>query len=82
MGLQQTLDQMKQDFVASAEPEVLAVMRKATDDLLQSGILDSTLKPGDKIPEFTLEDADGKVFYSRNFLTTGPLLITFYRGIW
>lgn len=82
MGLQQTLDKMKQEFVAGADPEALAIMGKATGDLLKSDILDHTLKPGGQSPEFTLEDADGQVFNSRELLKKGPLLITFYRGIW
>ena len=82
MGLQQTLDQMKQDFVASADPAAVAVMSKATNDLLDSDILKKTLQPGDKIPEFTLEDEKGKAFSSRELLKKNLLLITFYRGIW
>lgn len=82
MGLQQTLDKMKQDFVAGADPEALAIMGKATADLLQSDILDHTLKAGDRAPDFTLNDSDGQSFNSQKLHEKGSLLITFYRGIW
>lgn len=82
MGLQQTLDQMKQDFIAGADPENLAIMKNTTENLLQSGILDKTSKAGDIVPDFTLKDADGKSFSSQELLSKGPLLITFYRGVW
>jgi len=82
MSLQLTLDKMKQDFVSGADPESLTIMKKATGDLLQSNILDGALKAGDRAPEFSLEDAEGRSVSSQNLLNKGPLLITFYRGIW
>ena len=82
MGLQQTLDQMKKDFVAGAEPKILVIMKNATENLLQSDILDRTLQSGANAPDFTLNDANGQVFSSQEWLKNGPLLITFYRGVW
>lgn len=82
MSLQQKLDQMKQEFVASADPEILKTMQESTAKLLSSGILDKTLKAGSPAPDFTLQDADGKAFDSGTLLEKGPMLITFYRGVW
>ncbi len=82
MGLQQTLDQMKKDFVARAEPKILEVMKNTTENLLQSGLLDRTLKAGATAPVFTLNDANGQAFSSYEYLKKGPLLVTFYRGVW
>lgn len=82
MSLQQKLDQMKQEFVAGADPEILKTMQESTAKLISSGILDRTLKAGSRAPDFTLQDAGGKTFESSTLLKKGPLLITFYRGVW
>lgn len=82
MSLKQTLDQMKQDFVAKADPEILEIMKTATGNLLNSGILDQTLKTGSQAPDFTLEDAAGKSYSSEKLRKKGPLLLVFYRGVW
>ena len=40
------------------------------------------LKAGDRIPVFTLSDPDGKPVSSAELLAKGPLVISFYRGVW
>jgi peroxiredoxin len=40
------------------------------------------LRAGDTAPDSTLQDADGITVNSRELLTRGPLVATFYRGIW
>ncbi|MDT8418816.1 MAG: hypothetical protein RQ754_00140 [Desulfuromonadales bacterium] len=82
MGLQQTLDRMKQDFVARAPAATLEIMQQATARLAASGILEKILSPGTRAPQFSLQDATGETVDSRKLLKQGPLLLTFYRGIW
>ena len=59
MGLQDKLDGMKKEFESGAPPEALTVMHRATDDLLNSGIMEKILKVGEKAPEFTLAESTG-----------------------
>ena len=33
-------------------------------------------------PEFTLEGEDGTTIASRDLLAQGPLVVSFYRGVW
>jgi peroxiredoxin len=40
------------------------------------------LKVGDKAPEFTGYDQKGKQVDLKKFLENGPIVLTFYRGIW
>ena len=40
------------------------------------------LKVGDKAPDFTLKNADGKKIHLKKKLKEGPLVIVFYRGQW
>jgi peroxiredoxin len=83
MSLQDKLDAFKADFEGKkASPEVVAVMHKATADLIASGQADRALKAGARAPEFTLPDAHGVLIGSANLLGRGPLVLTFYRGIW
>jgi len=87
MTLQATLDAFKADFVAgkppyNAPPQVHAIMKRATDELIATGQAQCTLKVGDKAPVFTLNDPDGNPVSSAELLAKGPLVISFYRGVW
>jgi peroxiredoxin len=87
MALQDRLDAFKADFVSGKLPfkpsqERLATMKRATDELIDSGQAQRAKKTGDTAPEFTLLDPDGKQVRSRDLLAKGPLVISFYRGVW
>ncbi|TGX49207.1 AhpC/TSA family protein [Sphingomonas gei] len=87
MKLQDKLDAMRDDFENGRFPLVptsdqLETMQRATQSLIDSGQADDALKAGDTAPEFTLEDADGNTVSSRALLARGPLVATFYRGVW
>jgi len=47
-----------------------------------SGILDRTIRRGEKIPDFSLQDAQGKTVFLKDLRASGPVLITLYRGVW
>lgn len=87
MKLQDKLDAMREDFENGRFPLVptrdqLDTMQSATQSLIDSGQADYALKAGDTAPDFTLEDADGNSVSSRALLALGPLIATFYRGVW
>lgn len=82
MALQAKLDDMRKQFESKAPPEALAIMHSATKALLQSNIVDRVLKVGDRAPDFSLSDHNGKEVRSSELLTKGPLVVSFYRGIW
>ena len=82
MSLQTKLDTMRKQFESTAPPEALAVMHRATNDLLTSGIMDGVLKTGDRIPDFSLTDQDGNLVQTSALLSNGPLVVSFYRGVW
>lgn len=87
MKLQDKLDAMREDCENGRFPlvptgEQLETMQRATRSLVDSGQADDALKAGDIAPEFTLQDADGNSVSSRELLARGPLVATFYRGVW
>ncbi len=87
MSLQDRLDALKANFEAGKlgfkpGPEVLNIMHRATAELIASGQALNAKKAGDEAPEFTLKDPDGRLISSAVLLARGPLVISFYRGVW
>lgn len=87
MSLQAKLDAFKADFEAgkppyNVPPSVIEVMHRATAELIASGATEKALKAGDKAPLFTLDDPEGHPVSCTDLLAKGPLVISFYRGVW
>ncbi|TWB80305.1 peroxiredoxin [Nitrospirillum amazonense] len=87
MSLQSKLDAFKADFEAgkppyNVPPSVIETMHRATAELIASGAATRALKAGDQAPPFTLNDPDGKPVSSAALLARGPLVVSFYRGVW
>ncbi|MRX08899.1 redoxin domain-containing protein [Pseudoduganella sp. FT25W] len=87
MTLKAKLDAFKADFEAGKPPynvpySVIETMHRATAELRASGLADGALKVGDRAPAFTLSDADGNPVSSAELLKQGPLVVSFYRGVW
>ena len=82
MKLQDKLDEYKKSFLEKAPSEAVSAMQKATQDLKTSGILDKVLKPGASAPEFCLPDENGNPLELKGLLIQGPVVISFYRGLW
>lgn len=82
MTLQEKIDQMKAGIESTIPQEALAVMHRETEALQNSGIMDDVLKKGDMMPEFSLSDQNGETVSSKALLENGPLIVSFYRGVW
>lgn len=87
MALQDRLDAFKADFEAgkppySVPPQVIATMHRATAELVQSGQAARARKAGDVAPSFVLDEPDGNPVSSAELLARGPLVVSFYRGVW
>jgi peroxiredoxin len=50
--------------------------------LISSGQAGRALNHGDKAPDFVLPDTEGNAVSTRDLLQKGPLVVTFYRGVW
>ena len=57
-------------------------MHRATAELIAFGAAERALKVGDKAPAFTLKDPNGNDVSSAGLLAQGPLVVSFYRGVW
>lgn len=83
LPLQGKLDALKVEFDTNlAPPAAVEALHRATAELIASGAQNRALKAGDMAPAFTLPDPDGTSVSSRVLLAKGPLVLTFYRGVW
>ena len=82
MTLTQDLINLRNQLVANHSDEAKATMNKATEDLLNSNIIEQTLKVGEQVPNFTLPNAIGKEVELQELLKAGSVVISFYRGQW
>lgn len=87
MSLQAKLDAFKADFEAGKPPysvprSVIGTMHRATAELVASGAASHAKKAGDIAPDFSLKDPEGNVVNSPDLLRRGPLVLSFYRGVW
>lgn len=82
LPLQDKLDAASTAFDAAVPPALSEALHRGTKDLIASGAQNRALKAGDVASEFTLPDADGNPVSSKTLLAGGPLVLTFYRGVW
>ena len=87
MSLQDRLDAFRKNFEAGGPPYhapawIQEPIHRATAELMASGAASRALKVGDEAPAFILKDADGASVASAELLKQGPLVLSFYRGVW
>jgi len=83
MSLQERLDAYKADFEGRQAPHpVVEVIHRATAALIASGQADRALQAGARAPDFALPEGTGHIIRTADLLARGPLVITFYRGVW
>jgi peroxiredoxin len=81
-----TLKNPLADIMAAIRAATPAWFTKENDRLVQglidAGAADGAFKAGDRIPEFLLPNAEGRLVSSSELLTKAPLVLNFYRGVW
>ena len=82
MSLADTLAEIREGAKKRVPEEVRAIMKRATDELAGSGILERVFKEGDTIPPFELPNLKWDLISSEDLLQRGNLVMTFYRGVW
>jgi hypothetical protein len=82
MTLQEKMAAFKKNFEAKAPKEVLEIMHRAQETLIDSEILERVPKAGDKAPDFILKSTENSPVALRRLLEKGPIVLGFYRGRW
>ncbi len=76
------LEQLSQEVRTTASPERLQANTQTISDLIASGLSASALREGDVAPDFALPDTHGRLLALKTLLDRGPVVISFYRGLW
>jgi len=82
MSLETKLAKIREAGAKNIPEQVRAVMGRATQELLDAGIMGKVVKVGDPLPAFALASANGVEVNSRDLLAKGPLVLTVFRGHW
>ncbi|NQZ33212.1 MAG: AhpC/TSA family protein [Oceanospirillaceae bacterium] len=82
MSLQDNIVDYKAGFSQKAPANVQELMKLATKNLADSGIVDKAPKVTEKLPTFSLPNQNGDLVNLSDLLTKGPVVVTFYRGGW
>lgn len=80
--LKEKLEEHKKVFLTKVDDEILSIVGAAGAALADTVSSRKTPSVGDKLPAFSLVGADGSIVKSEQLLASGPLVITFFRGMW
>jgi peroxiredoxin len=73
----------RRELIAKYVPaETQAIHARAVAELQQQRLAANTLSVGSRIPEFQLQDHDGKTISSSDLVAKGRLVLCFIRGRW
>jgi peroxiredoxin len=82
MGLSDTLRELSKHHLAELPARDRADLEDELDRLRMMRIVEEGLGLGDWLPDFALEDADGRRWTSTELLDRGPLVLALFRGGW
>ena len=82
MSLTEQLNDLKKQMGSEIPREILLEINHFVKGLAQSGIETTSCQAGDTIPPFILPDVSRKNVSSEEILSRGPVVLTFYRGVW
>jgi len=82
MSLKEDIDKLKEESSRNIPEETSNLMLTDTERLKQSGIVEKSLKAGDKAPSFLLPNVNGEIVSLEELLARGPVVLNFYRGGW
>ena len=82
MSLKKELSDFAGQMSRQAPPEILQTMGEEIGKLALSGIVENAKSVGDKAPNFTLENSEGKSISLSKLLESGSVILSFNRGNW
>ncbi len=82
MTLKARIDQYKQQSAGKATPEMVAIMKRCTAELQETVSTRKIPQIGGALPSFSLPDSNGNIVSSKELLESGPLVVSFFRGMW
>jgi peroxiredoxin len=82
LTIREQSDQLKAAAAEDLPSEILEVFDRSIQEFLERGIPADSIKAGDVLDQFTLDDATGTPVSLDQIVENGPAVIVFYRGGW
>jgi peroxiredoxin len=82
MAFRDKLDALKVNLSPENQPARSPILSQAIEALIAAEQVNRLPQVGDIAPAFSLPDATGTTISSAALLRHGPLILTFYRGLW
>lgn len=82
MSLNAQIQDLVKAFRTSFSPELNTLVETGAGEISSMPIVENALKAGDKAPDFALQNHSGEMRSLHDYLNAGPLVLTFYRGLW
>ena len=82
LTIREQSEQLKAAAADRLPAEVVDVFDRSIQDFLDQGIPADSIKVGDVLEPFTLDDATGEPVSLDQIVESGPAVIVFYRGGW
>ncbi|MES9971667.1 MAG: peroxiredoxin-like family protein [Candidatus Thiodiazotropha sp.] len=67
---------------ASLPQELVALIEQGAGEISALDIIERARNVGDLVPDFNLSNQHGERRQLRDYLLRGPMVLTFYRGVW
>ena len=68
------------DAKRNRPPEIVAILRRGAKTVQESGA--AGLRIGERVPDFALPNQRGETVRLSDRLSGGPVVLSFYRGVW
>jgi hypothetical protein len=78
MGLKDQLAQF--DASRNRPPEIVSILKRGNEIVKASGA--AGLQIGERAPDFALRNQRGEMVRLSDRLSMGPVVLSFYRGVW
>jgi hypothetical protein len=68
------------DAKRNRPPEIVAILKRGNKIVQESGA--AGLQIGERVPDFALPNQQGELVRLSDRLSGGPVVLSFYRGVW
>jgi len=82
MSLTQNIQAFQDEFIPTIPKETLDMLMSELQGLIDTGIAEKAIQQNDAFPAFALPNANHESRTLDDFLSKGPLVVSFYRGAW
>ncbi len=82
MSLNQNIQDFQNEFIPTIPKDTLDSLMSELQVLIDAGIAEKAVQQGQVFPAFSLPNAKNETLSLNEFLSQGPLVISFYRGAW